>query len=235
MKVNMTLQKRGFIALVQLLVALTVTIVADRNVYGQRIEVFGGGNKHNLRVGGGLDSYTDYQTRPGYTVGAGIANLRVARIPLRATLQVETNHSKLYQRSGGMGGGYSIEAESNRTLIALGIYPLNFRIARSLLIHIGMEVSYVVADNTSVVQRSYIWSGTPPPSTRYNEVDVVRNFGYGVVTEAAWHFMLKEHYFAAPWCRVMIGLSDPFENSIYTTRICKFHGGVSVIRRLGFD
>jgi len=210
-------------------------INADRSAYGQRIELYGGGNISRLWFGESASSDSYYHTSPGYTAGAGIANLRVARIPLRVTLQLEKNKSEFYQRSGGMGGGYTISAESERTLMTAGFYPLNFRFAKHLLIHLGIEYSYLITSKSEVIEHSYSMNATTPSKKRYNEVNIDRNFGFGFAAEAAWHILLKEHLFIAPWFRAVISTTDPFVNTLYQTRMAKAHGGISVIRRLGFD
>jgi hypothetical protein len=214
-----------------ILILLTVNTVAS----GQRIEVFGGANTHRLRIKDNRYYPTSYTGEYGYTMGTGLANIRILRVPVRFTLQAESNQTVFKSSSGGLGGGYTLSVESHRTMITTGFYPLNFRVARHLLLHFGFETSLLVAHQSTLHEHSFSLSGNPPVKEGYIEKEVARGFLFGFVTEAAWHQRIIEHWFLAPWCRIVLNTTDPFFNIPNETKISKLHVGFSVIRRLGFD
>ncbi len=220
------------LAMSALLVGLLIGSVP---LQAQRIECFAGANLHHLRLVKPYSTGSDVESKVGYTFGVGISNLRVALIPIRATLHIETTQSSFYHRTGGMGGGYSMEATHDRTLITTGFYPINFRVANNLRIHIGVEGSYLLSQKSSVKEHQFAISNPSGSTTEYNRVDVGRDSQFGFALEASWHAMIKEHWFLAPWCRFVYNTTDPFINTVYETRMMKTHGGVSLIRRLGFE
>jgi len=112
-------------------------------LFGQKIEVFSGVTNnvfHDYNRDEG-HSWARYNSDFGFTAGLGLDSINIRWLRLRFTLQFDNYNGKLDAADGGLGQGHTAKAKINKSIISLGVFPINFRMIKRVDLNFGFEVS----------------------------------------------------------------------------------------------
>lgn len=170
---------------------------------------------------------SEYTNGNGYAIKGSIENLRLLDSILPIRLEINyTNykgHSEI--RTGGQSYGQTEYADIDKSVLGFGIYPLLLRIHKGFRVELGLEVDFLVSDNSSGYYQS--WSMNNPAET--GEIPEKNNtLTFGAILQTGYAFTLKNNWFIYPRYHLYAGITDDFGN----THSLRNQFEVGLIRRI---
>lgn len=108
-----------------------------------KIEIYGGNSINAfhdyMSDEGHFQSYYDAGLS-GYSAGIAIDNVQVDWLKMRFIFQFDKYDGKLVVTDGGLGGSYTTNASINKSVLSLGMFPINLKILSKLDFNLGFEV-----------------------------------------------------------------------------------------------
>jgi hypothetical protein len=188
-------------------------MIITSNLFGQNIEIFSGLNKntfHDYNKNKGHFS-SSYDSDYGYSVGFGLDSIKNDWLTLRFTLQFDKYKGKLKASDGGLGGGYTTIANVQKSLISVGVFPINFRFFKRLDVNIGLVISRLIDE--SFYGTSSGWNMNQP-NWSYNLHDKYNQYSsntyFGFQGRIAYDFKLSKSIWISPQYLYYFGLSNEF-------------------------
>lgn len=211
---------------------VVLMVLSNITLLGQKtIEVFGGGSYNDLFDGGDLSIHymSEYKNGNGFVLGGAIEEIRTDWIKWRFTLHFENYNGEFNISDGSLGGGYTNEATFDKSIIALGLYPLNIKVTKNLRINFGIIISRMINENFEGTHYSWvalkgIWSYPIDDSERYSSIEMI-----GFQTRLAYQIKLTEKLALLPQYHFYYGFTS--ETKITPTKAMRhyFNIGISKI------
>ncbi len=182
-------------------------------MFGQKIELFGGQNKNTFYNSGQVSGHfnSSYNSGLGFIAGIGVDNIKVDWMTVRFTLQFENYSGELEASGGGLGGGNSTQVLIDKSVITLGIFPLNFRILKRIDLNFGLEISGLVDESFSETTGGWLMG---QPDWRDNLQDKYSRYSsliyYGLRGKISYDYLLTQSIFISPQFSYYLGLSTEF-------------------------
>ena len=174
------------------------------NLKGQSVGLFGGINRSsyydfNQNDYGGHNR-TSFYGAYGYSLGICIKDILIDSVPYRFDLSLNNYNGKINSTSGGMGGSTTTDAQINKCVIGIGIYPVNIKFHKKLKIGIGCALNYLLNDKTTTF-RSY-WG----ISTATNGIVVGNNtttkvnpkMDFGICCHLSYDISILNNFYVVP-------------------------------------
>ena len=203
-------------------------MLCNLTLFSQKLELIAGMNKNIFfdyqKNEGHFNSAYDSQL--GYSVHIATEDVKIDFVKWRFTLGYEKYGGEINARDGGLGGGYTTKAEIDKSVISVGVYPLNFKIIRSIDINVGFEVAALISEN--VIGTHSGWQmGTNGYS--YNLNDKYKRFSaktyFGLRGRVAYDFHISDKMAISPQYSYYFGLSKEFsEFPEFTVSMRHFFG-----------
>ena len=191
---------------------ILIMLIAS-NLFSQKIEIFGGLNKnifHDYNKDEGHFNST-YNSDNGYAVGIGLDSIKIDWMTLRFTLQFEKYKGKLDVSDGGLGGGYNTIANIDKSMISLGVFPVNFRLFKRLKINFGFVISRLIDESYNGITSGWLLG---QPSWNYNLKDkysrYCSNTSFGFQGRIAYDFKLSNSIWISPQYLYYFGVTNEF-------------------------
>lgn len=175
-----------------------------------------------------------YQSGQGFLAGIGVDSIRLDWMSLRLTLQLEHYNGEVKVYDGGQGGGNLIEASVSKSLLALGVFPINFHLFRKMEINLGMNFSALMAESFDGTI-----SGWRMNEEGYNEELHSRLSRFscraylGLAGNVSYDFPLSESMVIAPQINYYFPLTSEFQRYIPETKSMRLAGCIGIKKRLG--
>lgn len=201
--------------IIWILLAFLNTLVLS----GQQFELFGGPVKNTFYDFMNKDGHfmSSYNSGLGYSAGIGMDSVKVDWLTIRFTLNIDKYGGNLDASYGGLAGGSGTKATISKSLVSLGIYPINFRILKRIDLNIGMEMSGLIDESfTGIVSG---WSlqipGWYPESYSYKLEDENKRYSaknyFGLQGRIAYNINLSPAIILAPQYSYYFGMSNEFD------------------------
>jgi len=201
--------------------------------FSQNIELIGGINRNNFydfeRNEGHYQS--SYKSEYGYTFRIGLEDIKFDKLNLRFTLSYDKYGGKIDVSDGGNGGGYTTIANINKSIISLGVYPLNFRIKNKLDLNFGFEISRLIIDQFEGQYNFWLmnWgSSYEKLNEKYDRFNT-RNY-FGIIGRIAYDFNINENLILSPQYSYYLGLGSEFEEFPRGTKSMRQYLSVGIQR-----
>lgn len=218
--------KRIFIALI-----LLISIPA----FSQNLEVIGGLNKNHFfdfqQNEGHFSS--SYYSNYGYTLRIGVDDIKVDWLTLRFTLSYDKYGGELKASDGGMGGGYTTNAKIDKSVISLGVFPVNFKIIDRIDLNFGFEIAGLINENYSGTSSG--WNmGNPDWSYDLNEKydRYSSKIYFGLRGRIAYDFNISDKLSISPQYSYYLGLSNEFDEFPEATKSMRHYFCIGLQRKL---
>ncbi|NJK87216.1 MAG: hypothetical protein HC906_15785 [Bacteroidales bacterium] len=85
----------------------------------------------------------------GCTFRIGIENVKVDWLTMRFILSYDKYSGKLHANHSGLGGGSTTTALFDKSVLSLGIFPINFQLIKKIDINIGFELAGLFSESFS--------------------------------------------------------------------------------------
>jgi len=195
--------------LILLILILTIT-----QLYGQRMEVFVGGNKNTFYDRSDQLYSSSYSPAYGFSAGVGIDSLVSGIFKTRLTLQFDSYGGDLEVDVGGTSHAEVIRASVRKSVIAFTYFPFNFRLGKNLDFNFGLEYSRLIQEKFSGTE-----SGFNPKNgsfkyvlnEKYDRFSSRAAIGFKV--RLAYDFYLSKTLAICPEYMAFVGLSPEFKVS----------------------
>ncbi len=105
-------------------------LLSNLTTFSQNIEIIGGINQNNFFDFQQADPHfnSSYNSDYGYIIQIGLENIKVDWLTLRFTLSYDKYGGELKVSNSGLSGGSTTNAKINKSVISLGVFPVNFKI-----------------------------------------------------------------------------------------------------------
>ena len=204
-------------------------------VFSQNIELFGGLNKNSFfdyRQDEG-HFVSSYNSELGYSFGIGIDNIKLDRLALRFTLNYDNYGGKIEAIDGGLGSGFRTIAEIDKSILSLGIFPVNFRFFDRIDLNFGFEISGLI--NEKYIGTTSGWS-MGQPGWSYDLNDKYDRFSskiyFGLRGRIAYDFNLSDNLAISPQYSYYFGLSDEFVEFPEKTKSMRHYLSIGLQRKI---
>lgn len=201
----------------------------------QSIEIIGGLNKNSFFD---LQQSTPhnssfYNSDYGYTIRFGIEDVKVDWMTLRFTLSYDQYGGGLEVSDGGLGGGNTTTATVEKSVISLGIFPININWVKNLDLNFGFEMAALINEKFNGTNSG--WSISAPNwgydlNEKYDRFSAKAYFG--LRGRLAYDFNLSEKWSISPQYSFYIGLTNEFIEFPQITKSMRHYFCVGLQRKL---
>lgn len=204
-------------------------------LFGQKIELFGGQNRNTFFDSGQTSGHfnSSYNSGLGFIAGIGLDSVKVDWMTMQFTLQFEKYSGELKASDGGLGGGNSTQASIDKSIITLGVFPLNFRILKSINLNFGLEISRLI-DESFIGTTGGWMMGKPNWSEnlqdKYSRYSSLTYFG--IRSRISYDFLLTQSIFISPQFSYYHGLSREFDEFPQQTRSRRYSFGIGLKKEI---
>jgi hypothetical protein len=217
------------------IIFIGLILLKSLTAFSQNIELISGLNKSNFFDFNQNEGHfnSSYNSDYGYAMRIGIENIKVDWLTLRFTLGFDKYGGKLTASDGGLGGGYTTDAEIDKSVISLGVFPLNVKIINRIDVNFGFEFSGLISENFSGTSSSWR-EDEPGRSTDLN--DIYDRFSsktyYGLRGRIAYDFNISEKLAISPQYSCYFGLSNEFDRFPEATRSLRQYFCIGIKKKL---
>lgn len=217
------------------LILLILSCINCTILFGQNIEFYGGVNNNvfhdNLQDVGHFQS--TYKSGSGYSFGIAIDNIKIDSTIFRFTLQFDKYKGSIDVSDGGLAGGVMTKAEIDKSIISLGLFPINLQILKRIDLNFGFEVSRLISEsykgtNSGWSMKQHSWSYNL--QERYNRFSTLIYFGLCV--RLAYDLHIKESIIISPQYLFYYGISNEFIEFPEGTKSMRNFLGIGIEKKL---
>lgn len=216
-------------------ILIGLIVLGSLTSYSQNIELLGGINRNDFfdfqkNKGHYKSSYnTDY----GYTIRIGIENIKIDWFTLRFTLGFDNYGGELTVSDGGLGGGHTTDAKINKTIISLGVFPLNFKIIDRINLNFGFEFSGLISEKFSGTSSGWLMG---KPNWSYDLNSKYDRFSskiyFGLHGRVSYDFKISDKLAISPQYSYYLGLSKEFDAFPESTKSMRHYFCVGLKRTI---
>lgn len=181
--------------------------------FGQKMEFFGGINSNTFYDWNKETPHysSTYKSGTGYSFGFGLDSVKAEWLTLSFTLTFENYGGELEAKNGGLGGSYTTTAKINKSLITLGVYPINFHVVKKLHISIGGEMSRLISESFSGTRSGSISGQSSWSDDLKDKYDEFSTLSYwGIKSRLIYDFVISKSLVITPQYSFYFGLSNEF-------------------------
>ncbi|MGC8823114.1 MAG: hypothetical protein ACP5PZ_00760 [Bacteroidales bacterium] len=212
-----------------------IIVFSINNLMGQEVEAFLGANNnifhdYNNNEGHFRSVYTsDY----GFSGGLALDNIKFDWLTLRFTLQFDNYKGKLNVSDGGLGGDNKTIANTDKSVISLGVFPINCQILKRINLNFGFIISRLI--NESFDGTISGWAINQPNYT-YNLQDKYTRIStltyLGLQGRIAYDFKISKSLIISPQYIYYFGLSNEFAIFPETTKSMRHYFSIGIKRSI---
>ena len=203
--------------------------------FSQDIELIGGINKNDFFDFQQNERHfsSSYNSDYGYAIRIGIENIKIDRLTLRFTLGFDKYGGELTASDGGLGGGYTTDAKIDKSIISLGVFPLNFKIIDRIDLNFGFEISGLISENFSGTSSGWLMG---EPYWSYDLNDKYDRFSsntyFGLRGRIAYDFNISDKLAISPQYSYYFGLSNEFDEFPEATKSMRHYFCIGLQRKI---
>jgi hypothetical protein len=156
---------------------------------------------------------SDYSGGNGYAVKLSVERFRLldSILPIRLEINYTNYKGHAEIRTGGQSYGITEITDIDKSVLGFGIYPLMFRIKKNFRIDIGLEVDFLLNDNSTGYYKS--WGiGNPGKSGEISDFENSSPI-FAVLFQTGYEFALKNNWSVYPRYHLYVGITDDFGNT----------------------
>lgn len=212
----------------------TILILCSLPVFSQSIAIIGGMNRNSF-----FDFKQDefhysssYSSDLGYTIRIGLEDIKVNWLKLRFTLSYDKYGGKIAISDWALGGGDETIAKIDKSIISLGIFPLNFKIVDRININLGFEMAGLISEDIEGTKEFWemgqVWSkDLNDIYDRYS----ARTY-FGLRGRIAYDIRITDNLAISPQYSYYFGLSHEFDDSPELTRSMRHYFSIGLQRKI---
>lgn len=217
-------------------ITVVSVLVSNTLLLGQQpIEVFGGVSHNHLFDRGDLSGHyqSEYKDGSGFVFGLATEEIKTDWIKWRFTLHYEKYKGAFDVSDGSSGGGYSNEATFDKSIIAVGLFPLNFKIIKNFHLNLGLILSRMVSENIEGTSSSWVVN----KGLSSYPIDKSKRFSnrvmMGLQARVAYRVKLSEKFSLIPQYQLYYGISSEFKHS--PTKAMRHYFNIGLSKTINFS
>lgn len=212
-----------------LFVLLTLCLFNSTNA--QTIELRAGLNSNmyfDLQNGEAPYNTPSYSSEIGNYFGVSFKNLKVDSFYYEVSIAYENYGGTARARSGGLGGGRSVNAEINKSVISIGIIPFNQTLFKGLNLDAGFIFSFLIDEtfNGSLTQAAGNIPTTTSLMEEYNKFNSTVTLG--LQARLNYSIAINEKYVLSPFYTYYFGILNEFTNFPARTKSMRHQLGIGL-------
>ena len=216
---------------------ILILVTQSTIILGQSTEIFGGINLNKLHEFHKDDHFeTNYSIRNGYRIGIGVDSIKIDWLTMRFTLAFDSYGGEIHETYQGLASGSSSNVQFEKSVISIGLYPINFHILKNADVNLGIEISRLVNEKFSgtkwgilLTDSGYVQSS----SDIHDKIDRFSSTWYcGFQARIAYNINLTESLALKPQYSFYFGFSDEFAEIIDNKKLMKHYLGISIVKKL---
>lgn len=216
-------------------IAALVLFVSITTVWAQRQEITLGVNRNRFYDFHQKAKHFESTDQFGISLGWSIDNVETKKFPYRLTVKLDRYRGVVNIFNGGLGGGVTLGADVTKNMIAIGLYPLNFRIKRVLEFNVGVEVNALILEN--IKGNLYYYQGGSPPISYTTTLDdgatrVSHSIGVGLNARVAYYIPIQKGWSLVPQYQIFSGISDEIKIIQSETRSIRHYLAIGFAKKL---
>ena len=214
-------------------ILISIIFLSSLPSFSQSIAIIGGLN-HNSFFDFRKDEMlysSSYSSDLGYTIRIGLEDIKVKRLKLRFTLSYDKFGGKIEISDWALGGGDETNAEINKSVISLGIFPVNFKIIDRFDINLGLEIAGLISEHIIGTQ-SYWEMGQLVWVKDLNDKDerFCAKAYFGLCGRIAYDIGISDNLTISPQYSYYFGVSNEFV--IKTTKSMRHYFCIGLQRKI---
>jgi hypothetical protein len=216
-------------------ILITIIILCSPPMFSQSIAIIGGLNQNSFfDIKRSEYHYSSsYSSDLGYTIRIGLEDIKVSRLKLRFTLSYDTYGGKIEINDWALGGGDETEAEISKSVISLGIFPVNFKIIDRININLGFEMAGLISEEITGTKEYWemgqiVWiKDLNDIYERYS----ARTY-FGLRGRIAYNIGISDNWAMLPQYSYYFGLSHEFDDPPELTRSMRHFFCIGLQRKI---
>jgi hypothetical protein len=216
-------------------ILIGLILINSLTAFSQNIEIIGALNQNNFfdfqQNEGHFSS--SYKSDNGYALRVGLEDIKVDWLTLRFTLSYDKYGGELKASDGGLGGGYTTNAKIDKSVISLGVFPVNFKIIDRIDLNFGFELSSLIIENFSGT--SSVWL-LGEPDWSYDLNDKYDRYSsktyFGLRGRIAYDFNISDKLAISPQYSYYFGLSNEFDEFPEATKSMRHYFCIGLQRKI---
>ena len=214
-------------------ILITTIFLNSLTLFSQSIGITGGLNRNSF-FDFNQDEWhysSSYNSDFGYAIGIGLEDIKVKWLKLRFTLSYDKYGGEMAISDWALGGGDETNAEINKSIISLGIYPVNFKIIDRININLGVEMAGLISEHITGTQSYWemgqlVWI---KDLNDKNERFSAKAY-FGLHGRIAYDFGISDRLTISPQYSYYFGLSNEFV--IKTTKSMRHYFCIGLQRKI---
>lgn len=209
--------------------------LSSLSTYSQNIELIGAINKNIFFDFEGDEPHfrSSYNSKTAYSINFGIEDVKIADLfKLRLTLGFDKYSGGLQISNGALARRTNTEAELDKAVISLGVFPLNFKIADKIDLNLGFKLSGLVNENIKGTSRS--WGVNNPNGSIEDINDKYKRYSaiihFGLKGRIAYDFNISDKLILSPQYSYYFGLLSEFDELPRQTKSMRHYFGIGLQR-----
>lgn len=204
-------------------------------LFSQTLEIHGGylyNNYHELAFGDS-DYSLDLKAGHGYAFGVSVDDFQLWKIKHRLTLRYEQFNGDISASDIGLGGGQTTEAEFDKTLLSLGVYPVRVKFLGAGEANLGVQYSRLLAETFEGRTQEVLhnkFNRETDLQDRYSSFNSESNWGLNL--RVAYQFKLSSDWTLIPQYEFHYGFKDDFKHHPGKIKSMRHFVGVGLKKQL---
>lgn len=216
-------------------ILIGMILLSSLTAFSQSIEINAGFNKNNFfDLQQDNDHYiSSYKSDYGYAIRIAIEDIKIEWMKLRLTLGFDKYIGGFNASDGGLAGSYSTNGKVDKSVISLGVFPLNFKILERIDLNFGVEFSRLLNDkvmgtNSGSIMNKPYWNDDL--NEKYDRFS--SNKYSGLRGRIAYDFKLSDKVSISPQYSYYYGLSKEFLEFPETTQSMRHYFAIGIQKRI---
>lgn len=176
-----------------------------------------------------------YTTKNGFAFSFSAEDTIIKSLFLRLTLSLENYNGSIDVHEGGLGSSRGTEADVNKTVLGVNIYPLNIKIGKIVWLNIGPSINYLLHIKMNGKHASWGASTGIQSKTidlKSNGYDYTTRLNYGLNFRIAPEININNRWALLPQYLVHFGISREFRNVEANIVGVRQYLGLGIMKRL---
>ena len=212
---------------------LIIILPFSINIYCQNIELSNGLIRSTFYSSYYDDNYStaNFSSEWGYSFKLGIDGLKIDWMNLSLTIGYDNYSTKVEAISWGMMYESTVNLNIDKSLISVGVYPINISLLQRIKLNIGVEISRLINESFTGDGSLWIYDSDIDKYNlieKYNQISSKNHCG--LISRLGYEFSISEKYSITPQYNFYLGLTDEFKYAIGNSRTVRHIFSFSINR-----
>lgn len=216
-----------------ILIIIFVGFTGIQSFPQKNIDIYGGLNRNDFYDFSDEYFYSKYTSDLGYFFELGVEYISVDWLRLRFTLGYDQYGGSVEAGEGSPSSRNNIDFTIDKSIISLGIFPINTEIINEIDLNIGLKIAHLINESFTGTKSGWGMLGS---SWNYNIEDAYNRFSsnvyYGLQGRLAYDYFLTDKICISPQYQFYFGTSSEFDKFPEETKSMRHYFGIGIQRKI---